>query len=97
MLYQGENLHVNWLEDGIAELVFDAPAAINKLDTKTVASLGAALDVLEKQPQLRGLLVRSTKAAFIVGADITEFYLYLRLQQKNSRNGSTSPIAYLTA
>lgn len=40
MLYQGENLHVNWLEDGIAELVFDAPAAINKLDTKTVASLG---------------------------------------------------------
>ena len=73
MLYQGENLHVNWLEDGIAELVFDAPAAINKLDTKTVASLGAALDVLEKQPQLRGLLVRSTKAAFIVGADITEF------------------------
>lgn len=97
MLYQGENLHVNWLEDGIAELVFDAPAAINKLDTKTVASLGAALDVLEKQPQLRGLLVRSTKAAFIVGADITEFCLSLRLQQKNSRNGSTSPIAYLTA
>lgn len=40
MLYQGENLHVNWLENGIAELVFDAPAAINKLDTKTVASLG---------------------------------------------------------
>lgn len=73
MLYQGENLYVNWLEDGIAELVFNARAAINKLDTHTVSSLGDALTVLERQSQLRGLVLRSTKDAFIVGADITEF------------------------
>ncbi|MGB3254918.1 fatty acid oxidation complex subunit alpha FadB, partial [Buttiauxella gaviniae] len=73
MLYQGETLHLDWLEDGIAELVFDAPGSVNKLDTATVASLGHALDVLEKQPQLKGLLLSSNKAAFIVGADITEF------------------------
>lgn len=73
MLYQGDSLHLNWLEDGIAELVFDAPTSVNKLDTATVASLAQALDVLEKQSTLRGLLLRSTKAAFIVGADITEF------------------------
>ena len=29
--------------------------------------------MLEKQPNLKGLLLRSNKAAFIVGADITEF------------------------
>ncbi|WP_411705337.1 fatty acid oxidation complex subunit alpha FadB [Edaphovirga cremea] len=73
MLYQGETLHVDWLEDGIAELVFDAPGSVNKLDTHTVASLGKAIDVLEKLSGLKGVLLRSSKAAFIVGADITEF------------------------
>ena len=73
MLYQGETLSLDWLEDGIAELVFDAPGSVNKLDTKTVASLGEALSVLEQQHGLRGVLLSSRKPAFIVGADITEF------------------------
>lgn len=73
MLYQGENLQLIQLDNGIVELVFDAPGPINKLDTRTVASLGTALDVLEKLPGLQGLLLRSNKAAFIVGADINEF------------------------
>lgn len=73
MLYQSETLKLHWLQNGIAELVFDAPGSVNKLDTKTVANLGEALAVLEKQSELKGLLLRSAKAAFIVGADITEF------------------------
>lgn len=73
MLYQGDTLYLNWLEEGIIELVFNAPGSVNKLDTATVASLGNALDVLEAQTELRGLLLRSDKAAFIVGADIMEF------------------------
>ncbi|CAQ85961.1 MULTISPECIES: fatty acid oxidation complex subunit alpha FadB [Photorhabdus] len=73
MLYQSETIQVNWLKDGIAELVFNAPAAINKLDTKTVASLDKAVAILEQQTELKGVLLRSEKAAFIVGADITEF------------------------
>ncbi len=73
MLYQGETLSLDWLDDGIARLVFDAPGSVNKLDTKTVASLGEAIAVLERQPQLKGLLLSSAKPAFIVGADITEF------------------------
>lgn len=73
MLYQGDTLHLHWLENGIAELVFDAPGSVNKLDTQTVASLGEAVAVLENQPDLKGVLLRSNKPAFIVGADITEF------------------------
>lgn len=73
MLYKSDTLYLDWLEDGIAELVFDAPGSVNKLDTVTVASLGDALTVLENQAELKGLLLRSEKAAFIVGADITEF------------------------
>lgn len=73
MLYQGDTLYLDWLDDGIAELVFNAPGSVNKLDTATVASLGKAIEVLEALPELRGLLLRSDKQAFIVGADITEF------------------------
>ena len=86
MLYKGDNLYLDWLEDGIAELVFDAPGSVNKLDTATVASLGEALDVLEKQQDLKGLMLRSGKAAFIVGADITEFLsLFLVPQEQLSQ------------
>lgn len=73
MLYQGDTLSLNWLDDGIAELRFDAPGSVNKLDTQTVASLGEAIAVLEKQTALKGVLLSSLKPAFIVGADITEF------------------------
>lgn len=73
MLYQGNTLSLNWLDDGIAELIFDAPGSVNKLDTQTVASLGEAIAVLEKQTALKGVLLSSPKPAFIVGADITEF------------------------
>ena len=31
MLYKGDTLYLDWLEDGIAELVFDAPGSVNKL------------------------------------------------------------------
>ncbi|EMH4165237.1 fatty acid oxidation complex subunit alpha FadB [Pluralibacter gergoviae] len=82
MLYKGDTLYLNWLEDGIAELVFDAPGSVNKLDTATVASLGEALDVLEKEDALKGLLLRSEKAAFIVGADITEFLGLFQVPQE---------------
>nr|WP_154325465.1 fatty acid oxidation complex subunit alpha FadB [Pantoea sp. 201603H] len=73
MLYQSETLSLDWLDDGIAELIFDAPGSVNKLDTKTVASLGEAIAVLEKQATLKGLLLSSRKPTFIVGADINEF------------------------
>lgn len=73
MLYQSETLTLNWLDQGIAELVFDTSGQVNKLDTQTVASLGEAISVLEEQSELKGLLLSSGKPAFIVGADITEF------------------------
>ncbi|MGM3173633.1 fatty acid oxidation complex subunit alpha FadB [Dickeya lacustris] len=73
MIYQGDTLYLAWREDGIAELVFAAPGNINTLDTRTVASLGEALRHLAQQPDLRALLLRSDKPAFIAGADITEF------------------------
>ena len=40
MLYKGDTLYVDWLEDGIAELVFDAPGSVNKLDTAALQQSG---------------------------------------------------------
>src|SRR5690606_41465657 len=85
MLYKGDTLYVDWLEDGIAELVFDAPGSVNKLDTENVASLGHALDALEKQSDLKGLLMRSNKAVFIVVADITVFSSFFLVPQEQVR------------
>lgn len=72
MLYKGNNLYLNWLEDGIAELVFDAPGSVNKRyrhRRQPRRSAGRAGEANRS----KGLLLRSEKAAFIVGADITEF------------------------
>ncbi|EPL9570957.1 fatty acid oxidation complex subunit alpha FadB [Providencia rettgeri] len=73
MLYQSETIYIQWLKKGIAELVFNSPGPINKLDTHTVASLDEAVSVLEQQSDLQGVIFRSDKTAFIVGADIKEF------------------------
>ncbi|WP_099075208.1 fatty acid oxidation complex subunit alpha FadB [Proteus alimentorum] len=73
MLYQSENIQADWVKQGIVELTFNAKGSINKLDTKTVAMLSEALTVLEATPGLNGVILRSEKPAFIVGADITEF------------------------
>ncbi|MDT1011732.1 fatty acid oxidation complex subunit alpha FadB [Plesiomonas shigelloides] len=74
MLYQSPTLTLRWLTDGIAELQFSAQsAAVNKFDLQTLTSLGEALELLQGQTALQGLLVSSAKDSFIVGADITEF------------------------
>ena len=73
MIYQGETLSARYLEDGIAELNLNAPGAINKFDLKTLESFNEALNALYHQSDLKGLLITSSKDAFVVGADITEF------------------------
>ncbi|MDP5293381.1 fatty acid oxidation complex subunit alpha FadB [Oceanimonas sp. CHS3-5] len=73
MIYQGETLSVTLLDNGIAELCFDAPGSVNKLDSRTLLSLEAAVEALEQTPDIKGLMLTSARDAFIVGADITEF------------------------
>jgi 3-hydroxyacyl-CoA dehydrogenase/enoyl-CoA hydratase/3-hydroxybutyryl-CoA epimerase/enoyl-CoA isomerase len=74
MIYQSDALTVKRLEGNIAELNFDLQGeSVNKFDNATVSSLTAALDALEAESGITGLLVTSGKPVFIVGADITEF------------------------
>jgi len=74
MLYQGSSLHLKMIDEGVAELQFDAQGeSVNKFDQATLKQLEAALEALKDAPKVRGLLLTSNKSAFIVGADITEF------------------------
>ncbi|MCC4264427.1 fatty acid oxidation complex subunit alpha FadB [Oceanimonas baumannii] len=73
MIYQGEALSITLMDNSIAELCFDAPGSVNKLDSATLLSLETALTALERTENVKGLLITSAKDTFIVGADITEF------------------------
>ncbi|NEX87659.1 fatty acid oxidation complex subunit alpha FadB [Aeromonas rivipollensis] len=83
MIYQGETLSVSYLEHGIAELRFDAPGSVNKLDRATLLSLSEAIAALKQERELKGLILTSGKDAFIVGADITEFLELFDLPQED--------------
>lgn len=48
MLYKGDILYFDWLEDGIVELVFDVLGLVNKFDIVIVVSFGEVIGVLEQ-------------------------------------------------
>jgi 3-hydroxyacyl-CoA dehydrogenase/enoyl-CoA hydratase/3-hydroxybutyryl-CoA epimerase/enoyl-CoA isomerase len=73
-MFQGKALTVSLLPDGIAELTFDLQGeSVNKFSLLVVAELQQVLDLLETTKDIRGLLIKSAKDVFIVGADIMEF------------------------
>ncbi len=74
MIYQGESIHCDWLETGIAEMRFDAKkGSINKFDRTTINEFREVVNIFQTLEGLEGVIVSSGKEVFIVGADITEF------------------------
>lgn len=82
MIYSGDNIYVSLLDDGLAELVFNAKDSVNKFDHHTIAEFGAATQALANFKGVRGVLVRSSKPTFIVGADINEFTDMFKLPEE---------------
>jgi len=74
MIYSGQTLSITRAGNNIAHLVFDRKSeSVNKFDHLTVAEFTAALDKLEAETDVVGLIVSSAKGVFVVGADIGEF------------------------
>jgi len=78
MIFQGNAFSIKRLDgpdnQDLAELTIDTKnESVNKFDTRTIDELGQALDALEKEKNIKGLIMTSGKPVFIVGADITEF------------------------
>lgn len=73
-MFQGKALKVSLLPEGIAELTFDLQGeSVNKFNLLAVSELEQALDLLGQATDIKGLLIKSAKDVFIVGADIMEF------------------------
>ncbi len=77
MIYEGQAITVERLDDGIAQLTFDLQGeSINKFNKATLTELKLATELLTATcyaGEVSGVIVTSAKDAFIVGADITEF------------------------
>jgi 3-hydroxyacyl-CoA dehydrogenase/enoyl-CoA hydratase/3-hydroxybutyryl-CoA epimerase/enoyl-CoA isomerase len=78
MIYQGQALSVEISPSAgkhqIANLHFNrADESINKFDRLTLSELQAAMDAIEADKSIEGLVISSGKDTFIVGADIKEF------------------------
>ena len=74
MIYESDAITLRQHDGGIVEMQFDLQGeSVNKFNQLTVECLTGALDALEAQSDVSGLLVTSGKPVFIVGADITEF------------------------
>lgn len=73
-MYQGKVISVAMQDDGVAILTFDAQGeSVNTFNSTAVKEFTAVLDLFEKTNEIKGLILRSAKKAFIVGADIMEF------------------------
>lgn len=72
-MYTGEKLSLTKIENEFLELNFNsAEGSVNKLDKQTLDELHHALTIAQQQ-KVAGLILTSSKKAFIVGADITQF------------------------
>ena len=74
MLFKGDAIRLQLLEEGIAELQFDLQGeSVNKFSRQVLLELRDAIEVIEQTNDIKGVLFSSGKDVFIVGADITEF------------------------
>ncbi|WP_394173660.1 fatty acid oxidation complex subunit alpha FadB [Thalassotalea litorea] len=73
MLYQGDSLTAQLLDDGIVELQFNAKGSVNVLNLATLQEYKQAIEAIAASSEAKGVVVTSAKSSFIAGADITEF------------------------
>jgi len=62
------------IEEGIAIVTIDNPAALNALNTPTLTQLDQAFDQLAGNPEVKGVIITGGgEKSFVAGADIGEF------------------------
>ncbi|MBF8677083.1 fatty acid oxidation complex subunit alpha FadB [Pseudomonas fulva] len=89
MIYEGKAITVKALESGIVELKFDLKGeSVNKFNRLTLSELRQAVDAIQTDASVKGVIVSSGKDVFIVGADITEFVDNFKLPEAELVAGS---------
>jgi 2-(1,2-epoxy-1,2-dihydrophenyl)acetyl-CoA isomerase len=65
------------LEAGVATLTFDRPAVLNALDAPMIAAFRAACEAVERNADVRCVVVRGRGPAFLAGGDVAMFAAHL--------------------
>ncbi|WP_207788929.1 2-(1,2-epoxy-1,2-dihydrophenyl)acetyl-CoA isomerase PaaG [Bordetella trematum] len=60
------------IQDGVARITLNRPARLNSFTQRMHAELSQALDVLEAEPGLRGVILTGAGRAFCAGQDLAE-------------------------
>lgn len=85
-------------QEGIATITFNRPKALNALNGALLAELDLALDEIEKDEDIRVLLLTGAgEKSFVAGADITELARFNPLQAKQFSKGGQKIINRLQA
>jgi 3-hydroxyacyl-CoA dehydrogenase/enoyl-CoA hydratase/3-hydroxybutyryl-CoA epimerase/enoyl-CoA isomerase len=81
-MFQGQTLCVRPAGQGFLNLCFDRrDGSVNKLDVLALNELREALELIQTQTAISGLLVSSAKDSFIVGADLDELASLMSREQ----------------
>ncbi|MFT6902992.1 MAG: 3-hydroxyacyl-CoA dehydrogenase/enoyl-CoA hydratase/3-hydroxybutyryl-CoA epimerase, partial [Colwellia sp.] len=64
MLFQGQNLSAELLNDGIVEFKFDAQGSVNKFDQETFKEYIEVVAAINNCSDAKGVLVTSGKSNF---------------------------------
>ena len=83
MIFQGKAIQCQASEDGIALLTFDLVGeSTNVFNKLTLDELEQCLESIKKTSGIKGLLLKSQKEHFILGADIFEFLGHMKMSDE---------------
>lgn len=86
MFYEGKNIQLVPLNGNLLELTLNHSGSVNKFDKQTLEEFREAILVAHHLPDIKGLLLTSSKPSFLVGADVTEFIAKFSLTESELLN-----------
>ena len=81
MIFEGQAVKVAVDDAGVATVTLDLVGeSVNKFNSLTLNELAEAVTALKHVDDLQGVIFASAKDVFVVGADITEFMTWFKLE-----------------
>ncbi|ETX10298.1 multifunctional fatty acid oxidation complex subunit alpha [Marinomonas ushuaiensis DSM 15871] len=83
MIFEGQAVKVAVDDAGVATVTLDLVGeSVNKFNSLTLGELAKAVDALKHTADIKGVIFSSAKDVFVVGADITEFTTWFKLDDE---------------
>ncbi|MEL0637309.1 MULTISPECIES: fatty acid oxidation complex subunit alpha FadB [Marinomonas] len=83
MIFEGQAVKVAMDDTGVATVTLDLVGeSVNKFNSLTLNELAEAISILKHTDDLQGVIFASAKNVFVVGADITEFTSWFKLENE---------------